>query len=90
MERAERAGIYLPPVKVLFFDAIKRAGDVGVATRELADWPGRRPLKLSTVKAHLWQLQNLYLDGTDRELVCEGRGPNARWYLRRRVKRARS
>src|SRR5262245_5933232 len=84
--RYERLGVHMTPLKAEIFDAIKAAGDDGVPSIELRhNFPSKtKPAALSTIKAHVWQLNNLYLPGTDWLIVSEGRGANHRWYLRRR------
>lgn len=80
-------GVALPPTKSRLFDQIEAAGKQGIKTKDL-----RRALEvrrapragLAAVKSHLWQINSQYLAGTDFVLVLEGRGDDARWFLRRR------
>jgi hypothetical protein len=73
-----RLGIALPPIKAAIVDRIRAAGDLGVSTAELlADvYDCRRRVKPTTVKAHVWQI-NDQLCGTDWRIISDRR----RWYL---------
>lgn len=81
--RALRVGVYLPPVKAAIFDAVKAAGPLGITSREIVAQTETRA-RPAGFRAHMWQLENWYLDETDWRIVSDGRGANARWYLRRR------
>ena len=57
----ERAGVRLSPLKAAIFDAIKAAGQSGVASYGLLHL-FERPVKRSTVKVHVGQMQTLLLE----------------------------
>ena len=80
-----RAGVRMPPLKAMIFDAIKAAGDVGINSQELLGrvFEGRRPLRENTIKAHVWQLNDL-LEATRFIIVSDRR----RWTIARRKVRA--
>jgi hypothetical protein len=76
-----RLGVRFTPLKAEILDRIKAAGDLGVSSDELLDlWDS--PVAKNTVKAHVWQLNEL-LEETIYRIVCDGRGSFARWVLRR-------
>lgn len=63
----QRAGVRLTPVKVRIFDAVKRAGIGGISSRDLVQVvyeDDRHPRNIATIRAHIWQLNEL-LAGTD-------------------------
>jgi hypothetical protein len=81
----ERYGVPLPPLKAGILDAIKCAGDIGVTSAEIVDGPlyrERRRASHDTVKAHIWQINEL-LEATAFSITSDRR----RWYLRRRMRR---
>src|SRR5262245_52069463 len=84
----ERAGVRLTPLKAGIFDAIKRAGDLGVTSTEIVRSPlyrdrrpyrGRREFGDEGIKAHVWQINDL-LENTPFVIVSDRR----RWFLQRR------
>jgi hypothetical protein len=81
----ERAGVRLTPMQAAIFDAIKSAGDAGVTSAEIVSgsvYRDRRPVSSTTIKAHVWQINEL-LEATDFIIVSDRRG----WFLVRRVLR---
>jgi hypothetical protein len=78
-----RFGVRLPALKAAIVDHIKAAGDIGVASDEIiADlYRDRRPIHLTTIKAHVEQINDLLLE-TDWRIASDHR----RWFiaLRRR------
>jgi hypothetical protein len=86
--RVERCGVPLPLLKAGIFDAIKQAGDVGVTSAEIVAGPlyrERRRASHDTIKAHIWQINEL-LEETNWVIRSEGNYGTSerRWYLRRR------
>ena len=77
----------MPLLKSLIVDAIKRAGDYGITSHELISdvYCDRRRASHHTIKAHVWQINEL-LEETSWVIRSEGDyGTNERrWYLRRR------
>jgi hypothetical protein len=78
-------------LKAGIFDAIKCAGDVGVTSAEIVDGPlyrERRRASHDTVKAHIWQINEL-LEDTDWVIRSESDYGTSerRWILRRRQMR---
>jgi hypothetical protein len=82
-----RAGICMTPLKATIFDTIKAAGDIGITSRELIAqaFEGRRAVDMWTVKAHVWQINEL-LEETDFIIRSDRR----RWMLERRRARVAS
>ena len=79
--------VYLPEQKEQIVQCIKRAGSPGISTRELMTTIyGGRQVSPHTIKSHIWQINDQWIDATPWIVRCEGRGPNARWYLARRRK----
>jgi hypothetical protein len=77
----ERLGVVLTPLKAAIVDAIKRAGDLGKSSESLMRelYFDRRPVSMTTLKAHIWQINDL-LEATDWVIESDRR----RWFLRRR------
>ena len=78
----ERAGVRLSPLKAAIFDAIKAAGQSGVASYGLLHL-FERPVKRSTVKVHVGQINTLL---EDTAFVI--RSDRRVWRLERRYVRA--
>jgi hypothetical protein len=74
--------VRLTPLKASIVDKIKAAGDIGLSSEELHNALWERAVTKHTVKAHVWQINELLAE-TDYRIASDGRGPNARWYLRR-------
>lgn len=65
--RDQRLGVFMTVIKARMFDLVKQAGEDGIRSTEIYErlYPdGRKRPALSTVKSHLWQLNDL-LCGTD-------------------------
>jgi hypothetical protein len=79
--RTERVGAPMSALKAAIFDRIRRAGDIGVTSEEIrADVYGdRRPVSATTIKSHVWQINELLVDG-DAHITSDRR----RWFLERR------
>jgi hypothetical protein len=80
--RERRLGVVLTPFKASLLDLIRRAGDLGISSDELRrelyrDHP--KPPSKFTIKAHVWQINEL-LAGTDWVIESDRR----RWFLRRK------
>jgi hypothetical protein len=59
-----RHGVKLTRLKARIFDAIERAGPAGIATRDLFDLVFANDLRrhaVSTLKAHVWQINQALL-----------------------------
>jgi hypothetical protein len=54
-----RAGIQLTPLKARIFDAVKRAGDVGISNRDIARIAFDGRASADTVKQHIFQINSL-------------------------------
>jgi hypothetical protein len=81
----ERLGVRLTPLKAAIVDAIKRAGDLGKSSESLMRelYFDRKPVSMTTLKAHVWQINEL-LAATDWVIESDRR----RWFLRRRLSTA--
>jgi hypothetical protein len=81
----ERFGVRLSPLKARIVDMVKAAGDVGITAREIGDdiYRGMRERRPNTVGVHIFQINEL-LAATTWVIAADGRGPLARWFLRRR------
>jgi hypothetical protein len=81
----ERLGVVLTPLKAAIVDAIKRHGDLGVSSESLiwVLYSDRTPVSVTTLKAHVWQINEL-LEATDWVIESDRR----RWFLRRRQGKA--
>lgn len=82
----ERLGVRLTPTKARIVDAIVAAGDPGISSPELAFDVYRGQGRVRSrhgMKSHVYQI-NILLAETDWQIASDGRGPHARWYLRRR------
>jgi hypothetical protein len=77
----ERLGVVLTPLKAAIVDRIKWAGDLGRSSESLMHelYLDRRPVSRTTLKAHVWQINEL-LAATDWVIESDRR----RWFLRRR------
>jgi hypothetical protein len=75
----ERLGVRLTPLKAAIFDRIRRAGDVGVSSTELVGELYDNRVTGNTIKAHVWQINQL-LTETTHIIRSDGRV----WFLRRR------
>lgn len=64
----------MPRVKVLVFDAIKAAGDIGITTRQLtyAIYGNKVKRSPATIRNHIWQINRLLL-ATDVQIACHDR-----------------
>jgi hypothetical protein len=67
--RPKRLGVKMTPLKVRIFDAVRRSGDIGIATTELA---GMLELQTITVRAHIWQINDV-IDDTGYKIVSVDR-----------------
>ena len=77
----ERFGVRLTPLKASIVDRITAAGDIGVSSVELIGsdlYRDRRPVKPTTIKSHVDQINDL-LCGTEWRIFSDRR----RWFLRR-------
>ena len=85
--RTERFGVYLPQHKARIVDAIKQAGDIGITPAELifAAWPHGAVVNARTVKAHVWQINEL-LAGTDFEIHSDRSRGQGRYCLARKAR----
>lgn len=86
--KTERVGVVLTPLKAGIFDAVKRAGDLGITSAEILAgelYRDRRRASQVTIKAHVWQI-NAVLESTPFMIVSDRR----RWFLvrRRQMRRA--
>jgi hypothetical protein len=81
----ERLGVALTPLKAAIVDRIKWAGDLGRSSESLMRelYSDRKPVSTTTLKAHVWQINEL-LAGTDWVIESDRR----RWFLRRRGRSA--
>jgi hypothetical protein len=78
---AVRFGARLTLLKARIVDRIKAAGDIGVPSEELLfDLWEHGAVAQSTVKAHIWQINEL-LEETDWYIRSDGH----RWFLSRRA-----
>jgi hypothetical protein len=78
---AVRLGVRLTLLKARIVDRIKAAGDIGVSSEELLfDLWEHGAVAQSTVKAHIWQINEL-LEETDWFI----RSDCHRWFLSRRA-----
>jgi hypothetical protein len=77
----ERFGVRLSPLKAAILDRIRRAGDTGVTSIEIVSdlYHDRRSVSLTTVKAHVWQINDL-LAASHWQIRSDRR----RWFLCRR------
>jgi hypothetical protein len=77
----ERLGVVLTPLKAAIVDAIKRAGELGISSESLMRdlYLDRKPASKFTIKAHVWQINEL-LAATDWVIESDRR----RWFLRRK------
>lgn len=77
----ERLGVRLTPLKAAIVDRIKWAGDLGRSSESLVRelYFDRRPVSVTTLKAHIWQINDA-LEQTDWVIASDRR----RWFLRRR------
>jgi hypothetical protein len=59
----KRLGVRLTPLKARIFDAVRLAGDDGVMTDDLYNeiYADRR-CEISTLKAHIWQINDVIAD----------------------------
>lgn len=71
----ERLGVWLTPKKVVIFDRVKRAGDVGISFNEFG-------MSRHLFKAHVWQI-NALLEETDWKIRSKP-GPASSYRLVRR------
>ena len=71
----ERFGVRFPPMKAELIDRIRAAGDLGISTCELIGDSGKSP---TTIKAHIWQINDL-LAHTRWRIESDRR----RWFLTR-------
>jgi hypothetical protein len=81
----ERCGVLLTPLKAGIFDAIKRAGNLGITSNEIIDgelYRDRRAASHHTIKAHVFQINDLLCETN---FIIES--DRRRWYLRRRFVR---
>jgi hypothetical protein len=76
----ERLGVSLTPLKAAIVDVIKRHGDLGVSSESLiwVLYSDRKPVSLTTLKAHVWQINDV-LEATDWVIESDRR----RWFLRK-------
>ena len=82
-----RLGVRMPVIKARLVDIVKAAGDVGISTRELHDDLYRdhaHARSVSTVGVHIHQINTELLADTQWLIAADGRGPNARLFLRQR------
>lgn len=81
-----REGVLMPTLKARIFDAVAATGDNGITARELinAVYTGdyRAPVTLATIRAHIWQINDL-LEDTRVRIRCLER----RWWVLVRSKR---
>jgi hypothetical protein len=77
----ERLGVVLTPLKAAIVDRIKWAGGLGRSSESLIRelYFDRKPVSTTTLKAHIWQINDL-LAATDWVIESDRR----RWFLRRR------
>jgi hypothetical protein len=78
---SERLGIRLPRLKAEIFDRIRQAGDLGISSTKIVSsdlYFDRRPVMPATIKAHVFQLNDL-LAATDFRIRSGG----GRWFLTR-------
>jgi hypothetical protein len=78
--RSLRAGKRAPARKAQIFDAVVAAGDIGITSREILDAIGAPATALLTIKAHVYQINDILAE-TDVRIASEGRGAHARWFL---------
>jgi hypothetical protein len=74
----ERLGVTLTPLKAAIVDRIKWSGDLGRSSESLVR-DDRKPISMTTLKAHIWQINEM-LTSTDWVIASDRR----RWFLRRR------
>jgi hypothetical protein len=81
----ERLGVSLTPLKARIVDVIKQAGEVGISSEAVMRllYLDRNPVSTRTIKAHVWQINDL-LEATDWVIASDRR----RWYLRRHRRKA--
>ena len=77
-------GIWLPRVKSEIVDSLKRAGDVGLSTRELKVMHyGERKISPVTIRTHIQQINDM-LEETNYCIRNDGGTRHARWYIGKR------
>jgi hypothetical protein len=76
----EVLGVRLPMLQAAILDRVRRAGDEGVTSVEILTdcFQDRRPVKISVVKAHVFQINDMLL-ATDWRIHSDRR----RWFLER-------
>jgi hypothetical protein len=76
--REIRLGVQLTPLKAAIVDRIKAAGDIGISTAEIisAVYRDRSPIKPTTIKVHIGQVNDLLVE-TDWRV----RNDRRRWFL---------
>jgi hypothetical protein len=83
-----RVGVNLTSLKAMIFDKVKAAFGIGVTSQEIMDavyFEHERPRQLAVIRTHIGQINDL-LEEVDWVIVSDGRGRNARWTLRQRLR----
>jgi hypothetical protein len=78
-----RFGVHWPPVKARILDVLAANGETGASAEELLAeaYRGRRQPKPSTIKSHVWQINDvLETEAPEWRIVYE----DGRWELRKR------
>jgi hypothetical protein len=83
--RYPRAGVNLTPLKAKIFDKVKAAYGIGVTSQEIMESIYERPRQLAVIRNHILQINDL-LEEVDWVIVSDGRGRNARWVLRQKLR----
>lgn len=75
----ERVGVRLPPLKAAIFDSIKANSELGITAAELMQEHYRgKPRKVSVIKSHVNQINDVLAETRWRIRVDYGLGPT-RW-----------
>lgn len=79
--RLPRAGVQLPLIKSLIFDAVKSSSSLGIASIDILHlvYEGRKRPNFTAVKSHVNQINDILVE-TGFVIKSEG----GRWFLRRR------
>src|SRR5262245_13180419 len=76
--RHERLGVWLTPLKAEIFDKIKAAGAEGISTEAILAseiYRDRKHVSRKTLHAHVFQMNELLLDGDWEITSTRGRDP---------------
>jgi hypothetical protein len=78
-----RFGVYWPPIKSRILDLLAARCEIGASTEEIIAevYTGRKPPRLSGIKSHIWQINDLLETEAPEWRIVRDDG---RWVLLRR------